>query len=88
MSDKPTELTQADIHSVVKCLFETKIMIPKCSWCENPYYVREVGPNYICYDCEKQERAAGRPLIFTAPLRDVYFVMSDNLPITEAKDEM
>lgn len=69
--DEPTELTH---DSFTKCFIQMLKFEPhRCSWCNESYFVREVGPNYICYECEIKERAANRPLVFTAPVRDAYF---------------
>ncbi len=73
MEDKPTEITQEDVDQVVKDILTREVFIPLCGWCKLSSFVREVGPNYICYDCEVKERQAGRPLVFTAPVSDAYF---------------
>lgn len=54
-----------------------KYQVPLCNWCNKSDIVRECGPNYICYDCEMQEREAGRPLVFTSPVRNAYFLIEE-----------
>lgn len=76
-SDKPTEITRADIDKVFIKMMTQEIKVNKCSWCGGAVPVREVGLNYICYSCEKAEREAGRPVIFTLPVRDAYFKIID-----------
>jgi hypothetical protein len=71
--DKPTILTLEDIDKFVDICMNTEIPRPKCNWCEKSTLVREVGPNHICEQCEKEERVAGRPLIFTSPVSDTYW---------------
>lgn len=51
--------------------------VPICNWCNECEIVRECGPNYICCDCEKKEREAGRPLVFTSPVKDAYFLIEE-----------
>lgn len=81
MSDEPTELTKHDIDVFLKRLSESEseIKIIKCTWCNLSQMVREVGPNYICYDCEKKEREAGREIIFTSPIKDTFFVLTQGV---------
>jgi hypothetical protein len=62
MEDNPTELTQDDIDHFLNHIMNQEIKFPKCSWCKDSSYVREVGPNYICPDCEMKEKKEGRPL--------------------------
>lgn len=71
-----TVFDKKDIEQLMETMSKCEYKFIKCSWCEESYYVREVGANYICPDCEKKERAAGRPLIFTSPVRDTYFFIS------------
>lgn len=76
--DKPTEITIADIDKVLNKIMTEEIKVRSCSWCDRVVNVREVGLNYICYDCEKVEREEGRPLIFTQPVGNAYFkIISD-----------
>jgi hypothetical protein len=57
MEDTPsTELTPSDIDKFSDFLFKHVPIYPKCNWCNKSYFIREVGPNYICYDCEIEER--------------------------------
>jgi hypothetical protein len=72
--EKPSEITFEDIETLEKMMKHfTGHTFQKCNWCDVSYDVREVGPNYICADCEKEERKAGRFLVFTSPVRDAYF---------------
>jgi len=54
-----------------------KYKVPKCNWCKDSEIVRECGPNYICQQCEIKERNAGRPLVFTSPVRNTYFLIEE-----------
>jgi len=69
----PTELTRKDMEETYDKLMKSTVFFPKCNWCNESHFVREVGPNYICPECESKERAAGRPLIFTSPVRGAHF---------------
>jgi len=79
-----TELTKKDMEKTYDKLMKSSSFFPKCNWCNESHFVREVGPNYICPDCESTERAAGRPLIFTSPVRDSYFKIDIFLTVIEA----
>jgi len=68
-----TVLKAKDIDNFVNYLMNLEYNPPKCSWCKECMYVREVGPNYICPNCEKVELEAGRPLVFTSPVSNAYF---------------
>lgn len=71
--DEPTELNASDID---RCFENMTKQEPKpicCSWCGLFKATREVGPNYICYGCEKEERKCGRPLVFCAPVREAFW---------------
>lgn len=67
-----------------------KYKVPVCNWCEKCEIVRECGPNYICQKCEILERKVGRPLVFTSPVSDAYFLitnsMSDKHPLSDPKN--
>lgn len=71
--DKPTELTKEDIDKVIEMSNNFSISISYCGWCgkENP--VRDVCGNLICEKCEKKERKAGRPIVFSTPVKDAYW---------------
>jgi hypothetical protein len=75
--NEPTELTCADVDRVLKRILNSEIFVPKCSWCNESFFVREVGANFICVDCEKKERAAGRSLVLTTPVRGAYWSFDD-----------
>jgi hypothetical protein len=71
--DKPTEITREDIDRITNIINNHILKTINCSWCNDCSWVREVGPNYICQTCEQKERSAGRPLVFSAPVRDAYW---------------
>lgn len=77
MNNEPNELKLDDVQKFIDKMIYQEIVIHICNWCEVSHYVREVGPNYICPECEIKERAAGRPLVFTSPVRDAFFKIEE-----------
>lgn len=69
----PTKITIEDFDKFVEKQKEYKV--PLCNWCKKCEIVRDCGPNYICLECEIRERKSGRPLVFTSPVKDAYFVV-------------
>jgi len=77
LPEPPTEITRKDLEETYDKVMKSAVFFPKCNWCNESHFVREVGPNYICPECESAERAAGRPLIFTSPVRNAYFEITE-----------
>lgn len=77
MNDEPTILKWEDVEKAYKNSLEEYRPPKVCNWCEKSYSVREVGPNYICYDCEKKERGAGNSIIFTSPVKNAYWSIKE-----------
>lgn len=71
--DSPTIITSEDILNWFKSINNDPYPeLILCDWCKCECCVREVGANYICEKCEREERKAGRPLVFTSPVSDCY----------------
>jgi hypothetical protein len=75
MSNDPTILTRDDIEKIVEKIKKEEYTPPLCDWCHKSYYVRLVGVCHICYDCEKKERKAERPIIQSNPIKMAYFAI-------------
>lgn len=75
------QLTNGNTHAHCKtCTGRDKPFehnVPVCNWCEKSEIVRECGPNYICFDCEKKETDAARPVILTSPVRNSFFIFDE-----------
>jgi hypothetical protein len=63
LSDEPTEITREDIDKVLDYLINSEIKTTFCNWCGTCPIVRAVGVNYICEQCEIEERKAGKSLV-------------------------
>jgi len=75
--EEPTEITSDGLNKFFTKIMNEESIFHICNWCESSYLVREVGPNYICPDCEKKEKESGRPLVFISPVRDAYFDLGE-----------